>query len=105
MIWNRFMKSKASAKVGTALPPAPQQEPWPFDTAAYPELMVRNMVKACVRYQASSGSVLPEEPHLSHSLEEIARSQPQRLALRRLWREEASAFVDKAKSQKATPGA
>ena len=100
MIWNKLTgKTKSTVQ---AVPQQPAPEPWPFDANTHPETTLRRMVQACVRYQNNSGSINPEDPHFSHMLEEIATTQPKRMALRKLWREEVGLPTAK-KSNPSSP--
>lgn len=66
---------------------AAEAEPWPWPTIE--EGHVRGLIKARQRFITNSGQPMnPESPDLSSALVEMGKSLPQRMTLRRIWREE-----------------
>lgn len=72
--------------------------PWPWGDGTNTEPHVRGLVKARVRFLVNSRAKLEAEaPDLSSALQEIGRTQVQRLRIAELWRQEVFAATESAK--------
>lgn len=97
MMIMRFFKKTSSGTMPHNTAMAAPLPAWPWSASEYTEDYVRGLVKSRVRFLR--GTAEPEIPNLSGILEEMGRTQPQRLAIARLWREEVNATRDHATKQ------
>lgn len=95
----RFFKKTSSGTMPHNTAMAAPLPAWPWKADEYTEDYVRGLVRSRVRFLR--GTAEPESPDLSGVLEEMGRTQPQRLAIARLWREEVSATRDQSTKQVA----
>lgn len=97
MIWKMFTAQNNPQNL-SAKQQKETEAPWPWGDGTNTEPHIRGLVKARVRFLVNSRSKLEAEfPDLSSALQELGRSQIQRLTIAKLWREEVFAATDTAK--------